>query len=54
MVVIFDEDRDDRYPYLTTWLGENQNESDMAFYSTVSRSTIWWGRGSAAASTAAF
>jgi hypothetical protein len=34
VVVIFDEDRDDRYPYLTTWLGENQNESDMAFYST--------------------
>ena len=34
VVVIFDEDRDDRYTYLTTWLGENQNESDMAFYST--------------------
>jgi hypothetical protein len=34
VVVIFDDDRDDRYPYLTTWLGENQNESDMAFYST--------------------
>jgi hypothetical protein len=34
VVVIFDEDQDDRYPYLTTWLGENQNESDMAFYST--------------------
>ena len=34
VVVIFDEDRDDRYQYLTTWLGENQNESDMAFYST--------------------
>jgi hypothetical protein len=34
VVVIFDEDRDDRYSYLTTWLGENQNESDMAFYST--------------------
>ena len=34
MVVIFDEDRDNRYPYMTTWLGENQNESDMAFYST--------------------
>jgi len=34
VVVIFDEDRDDRYPYTTTWLGENQNESDMAFYST--------------------
>jgi hypothetical protein len=34
VVVIFDEDRDNRYSYLTTWLGENQNESDMAFYST--------------------
>jgi hypothetical protein len=34
VVVIFDEDRDNRYPYATTWLGENQNESDMAFYST--------------------
>lgn len=33
-VVIFDEDRDERYQYLTTWLGEHQNESDMAFYST--------------------
>jgi hypothetical protein len=34
VVMIFDEDRDNRYTYLTTWLGENQNESDMAFYST--------------------
>lgn len=34
VVVIFDEDIEDRYQYLTTWLGENQNESDMAFYST--------------------
>lgn len=34
VVVIFDEDREDRYPYQTTWLGEHQNESDMAFYST--------------------
>ena len=34
VVVIFDEDLDDRYTYLTTWLGEHQNESDMAFYST--------------------
>jgi hypothetical protein len=34
VVVIFDDDRDDRYQYLTTWLGEHQNESDMAFYST--------------------
>jgi hypothetical protein len=32
--VIFDEDREDRYYYRTTWLGEHQNESDMAFYST--------------------
>ena len=35
VIVIFDEDRDDRYPYMTTWLGEHQNESDMAFYSTM-------------------
>ncbi len=34
VVVIFDEDRDDHYQYLTTWLGEHQNESDMAFYAT--------------------
>ncbi|MBV8819497.1 MAG: hypothetical protein JO022_14150 [Acidobacteriaceae bacterium] len=34
VIVIFDEDPDDRYTYTTTWLGENQNESDMAFYST--------------------
>jgi hypothetical protein len=34
VVLIFDEDRDDHYQYLTTWLGEHQNESDMAFYST--------------------
>lgn len=34
VVVVFDEDRENRYPYMTTWLGENQNESDMAFYST--------------------
>ena len=34
VVVIFDEDAADRYQYLTTWLGEHQNESDMAFYAT--------------------
>jgi hypothetical protein len=34
VIVIFDEDREDRYTYMTTWLGEHQNESDMAFYST--------------------
>ena len=35
VIVVFDDDRGDRYPYMTTWLGENQNESDMAFYSTL-------------------
>ncbi len=34
VVVIFDEDRDNRYPFCMTWLGEHQNESDMAFYAT--------------------
>jgi hypothetical protein len=34
VIVIFDEDRDGKYNYMTTWLGEHQNESDMAFYST--------------------
>jgi hypothetical protein len=34
LVVIFDADPENRYTYLTTWLGENRNESDMAFYST--------------------
>lgn len=35
IVVIFDMDREgERYPYLMTWLGENDQESDMAFYAT--------------------
>jgi hypothetical protein len=35
LVVIFDEDRGkERYPYLMTWLGEHEQESDMAFYAT--------------------
>jgi hypothetical protein len=34
VIVVFDEDRDERYPYRMTWLGEHQQESDMAFYST--------------------
>ena len=34
VIVIFEEDRDNHYHYMTTWLGEHQNESDMAFYST--------------------
>lgn len=36
VVVIFDRDPDgERFPYCLTWLGEHQDESDMAFYSTV-------------------
>jgi len=35
LVVIFDEDRGrKKFPYLTTWLGEHDQESDMAFYGT--------------------
>lgn len=35
VVVIFDEDEnDDHYPYRMTWLGEHEQESDMAFYAT--------------------
>jgi hypothetical protein len=35
LVVIFDEARkSERYPYAMTWLGEHEQESDMAFYAT--------------------
>ena len=35
VVVIFDPDEHgDRYPYRMTWLGEHDQESDMAFYAT--------------------
>jgi hypothetical protein len=35
VVVIFDEDKTgEEYPYLMTWLGEHDQESDMAFYAT--------------------
>ncbi len=35
VVVIFDEDRQgERFPYQMTWLGEHEQESDMAFYAT--------------------
>jgi hypothetical protein len=34
VVVIFDRDRGNRFPHLMTWLGEHEDESDMAFYST--------------------
>ncbi len=35
VVVIFDDDPDGtRYPYTLTWLGEHEEESDMAFFAT--------------------
>lgn len=35
LVVVFDEDRHKKqYPYRMTWLGEHEQESDMAFYAT--------------------
>lgn len=34
IIVIFDEDASDKYPYIMTWLGEHAQESDMAFYAT--------------------
>ena len=35
VVVVFDRDLgDDRYPFAMTWLGEHDQESDMAFYAT--------------------
>jgi hypothetical protein len=41
LVVIFDENRsNDRYPYCMTWLGEHEQESDMAFYATAPSENI--------------
>ena len=35
VVVVFDRDLDnERYPFAMTWLGEHDQESDMAFYAT--------------------
>ncbi|MDB2614270.1 hypothetical protein N9Y92_03835 [Chlamydiales bacterium] len=35
VVLIFDEDeKNQKYPWHTTWLGEHNQESDMAFYAT--------------------
>ncbi|MCO4781586.1 MAG: hypothetical protein KC646_04630 [Candidatus Cloacimonetes bacterium] len=35
VVMIFDEDNDDeRFPYKMTWIGEHNQESDLAFYGT--------------------
>ncbi|HEY6007185.1 MAG TPA: hypothetical protein VIU40_02610 [Geobacteraceae bacterium] len=41
VVVIFDEDRrGERFPYHMTWLGEHEQESDMAFYATLPAENI--------------
>ena len=47
VVMIFDEDTpkeghpyQEKYPWLTTWLGEHSQESDMAFYATPSTQNI--------------
>jgi hypothetical protein len=34
VVVIFDRDDEGRFPFAMTWLGEHDQESDMAFYAT--------------------
>lgn len=34
VVVVFDEDQENRFPYCMTWHGEHEQESDMAFYAT--------------------
>jgi len=34
LVMVFDEDEDDRYDWTMTWQGEHENESDQALYST--------------------
>jgi hypothetical protein len=34
VVIIFDEDQVENYPWCMSWHGEHQNESDLAFYST--------------------
>ena len=41
VVVIFDSDRGEtRYPFAMTWLGEHDQESDMAFYSSDPREQV--------------
>lgn len=34
IAVIYDEDTEEKYPWKMTWIGENDQESDMAFYAT--------------------
>jgi hypothetical protein len=41
LVVVFDEDRrSNSYPYSMTWLGEHDQESDMAFYATAPEENV--------------
>ncbi|MCC5833070.1 MAG: hypothetical protein JJU12_08540 [Chlamydiales bacterium] len=41
VVVIFDEDLDlERFPWRTTWIGEHSQESDMAFYATLTTANV--------------
>lgn len=47
VVIIFDEDKDhpsrtfsDKYSWMTTWLGEHSQESDMSFYATPLTSNV--------------
>lgn len=41
VVVIFDEDaKDEKYHWKTTWIGEHNQESDMAFYATGMREKV--------------
>lgn len=47
VVVIFDEDHEDekngrieKFPWMTTWIGEHNQESDMAFYATSMKENI--------------
>lgn len=42
VVVIFDEDAagEERFPYRLSWLGEHEQESDMAFYATAPEQAI--------------
>lgn len=47
VVVIFDEDHDpdqgeksEKFPWMTTWIGEHNQESDMAFYATSMRENL--------------
>lgn len=40
VVLIFDEDEENRYPWIMSWHGEHDQESDMAFYATPASAKI--------------